>query len=151
MAALMSTAASLLNLSAAAVTRDLPAALRRRPMPLAAARVTTVAVAAAATAVALASERAVAMLGLVGWGFFTAALLPVIAVGLAWHGVRPAGALAAIVCGAAVDLALEAARPALPDGLEPGLAGAAVGTLVLVAVSLLSRSAHRVGPGPETL
>lgn len=144
LAALMSTAASLLNLAAAAVTRDLPAAVRRPPLPLAAARVTTVLVAAAATAVALGSDRAVAMLGLVGWGFFTAALLPTVAVGLAWDGVRPAGAVAAIACGAAVDLALEAARAALPPGLEPGLAGAAVGTLVLVGWSLLL---HRPAAG----
>lgn len=149
LAALMSTTASFLNLAAAAVTRDLPAALGRAPMPLLAARVTTVAAAAAATAAALASDRAVAMLGLVGWGFFTAALLPAVALGLAWSGARPAGAVAAMACGAAVDLALEAVRGSLPPGLEPGLAGAAVGTLALVGVSALAGARESPGGAGE--
>jgi hypothetical protein len=56
----------------------------------------------------------------------------VMTVGLAWRGTRPQAAAAAVVAGGAVDLALEAFRAALPAGLEPGLAGAAVGMLVLV-------------------
>lgn len=139
LAALMSTSASFLNLAAAALTRDLPATCHRPPLPLWTSRVATLAVAAVATAVALASQRAVAMLGLVGWGFFTAALLPTVAIGLAWDGTRPAAAVAAMACGGVLDLLLEAERASLPPGLEPGLAGAAVGTLVLVAGSTLGR------------
>ncbi len=143
LAALMSTSASLLNLAAAALTRDLPAAFGRNPMPLAAARASTLLAAALATAVGLESERAVAMLGLVGWGFFTAALLPAVVLGLFWEAVRPAAAAAAMAVGGAVDLILEASRASLPAGLEPGLAGAALGTLVLVAGSLAPRAASR--------
>jgi sodium/proline symporter/sodium/pantothenate symporter len=137
LAALMSTTASFLNLAAAAVTRDLPAALGRRAGSIGAARVATVGVAVAAVALGVGSERTVALLGVAGWGFFTAALLPVFVLGLAWPGATGRGAVAAIVAGAAVDLGLEAVRSTLPPGLEPGLAGAAAGTIVLVSVSLL--------------
>jgi sodium/proline symporter len=146
LAALMSTVASFLNLSAAAVTRDLPAALGRAASPIVVARVATAAVAVAGTALGLASDRTVALLGIAGWGFFTAALLPAFTVGLAWPGATGGGAVAAMVTGAAADLALEAFRAHLPPGLEPGLAGAALATLALVLVSLLPASAH--GPRP---
>ena len=137
LAALMSTAASFLNLAAAAVTRDLPAVLGRRPAGVTAARIATVVVALAAVALGVGSGRTVALLGLAGWGFFTAALLPAFALGLAWPGATGRGVTAAIVTGGVIDLALEALPLELPPGLEPGLAGAAAGTLVLVLVSLL--------------
>ncbi|NWG00267.1 MAG: hypothetical protein HXY19_04940 [Thermoanaerobaculaceae bacterium] len=146
LAALMSTSASFLNLAAAAVTRDLPASLGWAPRGVAAARLATLLVVATATALGLASDRAVAMLGLLGWGFFTAALLPTVALGLAWDSVRPVAAATAMAAGAIVDLSLEAVRPALPRGLEPGLAGAAVGTLVLVGLSLLANRTARAVP-----
>jgi sodium/proline symporter/sodium/pantothenate symporter len=135
LAAMMSTTASFLNMAAAAVTRDVPQALGRPALPVAAARMATVAVAVAATAVGVASQRAVVLLGLVGWGFFTAAFLPVFTVGLAWRGVTARGAAVAIAVGAAADLALEGVRSTLPAGLEPGLAGAAAGALAMVALS----------------
>ncbi len=136
LAALMSTTASFLNLAAAALTRDLPAALGRAAGSVTAGRAATVVIGAAAVVLGVQSERTVALLGVAGWGFFTAALLPVFAIGLAWPRARGVAVAAAIVAGAAVDLALEAVRSQLPPGLEPGLAGAAVGTLVLVAMSV---------------
>lgn len=148
LAALMSTAASLLNLAAAAVTRDLPAALGRAPLGLRWARGATAGTALAATAVALASDRAVAVLGIAGWGFFTAALLPALLLALAWPAATPAGVVAAMAVGGTVDLALETVRAALPAGLEPGLAGAAVGVLALTAVSLLDRRPREAEPHP---
>jgi Na+/proline symporter len=145
LAALMSTAASYLNLAAAALTRDLPVALGRPVWGVAAGRAATVLVGAAAVALGVQSERTIAILGVAGWGFFTAALLPVFTVGLAWPRASGAGAVAAMVTGATVDLALEAFRSQLPPGVEPGLAGAALATLALVLVSLLSSSStdHR--------
>jgi len=142
LAALMSTAASFLNLAAAALTRDLPASLGRLPGSVAAARAATLLVGAATVALGVQSERTIAILGVAGWGFFTAALLPVFTVGLAWERATGRAASAAMLAGAAADLALEALRAQLPPGLEPGLAGAAVGTLVLVGVSLLPSSNH---------
>lgn len=137
-AAVMSTAASLLNLVAAAVTRDLPRAVGRPPGEgLKAARVATVVAAAAAVAVGLGSERSVALLGVLGWGTFTAALLPSLVLGLSWQRASRRGAVAALVAGPAVQLALEWGRLAgwARPVWEPGLAGAAVGTLLLVGLS----------------
>ncbi|NLH09748.1 MAG: hypothetical protein GX464_00220 [Holophagae bacterium] len=145
LAAMMSTAASFLNLAAAAVTRDLPAAAGRASSGVGTARWVTVATAAAATVLGVGSDRAVAWLGIAGWGFFTAALLPVVALGLAWPLCRPAPAAAAIAAGALVDLVLELSRAHLPAAVEPGLAGAAAGALVLVVGSFCSRLA-----GPTT-
>ncbi len=139
LAALMSTAASFLNLAAAAVTRDLPAALRRPQRGIAAARVCTVAVALIAAGLGAASQRTVAALGIAGWGFFTAAFLPTFTLGLAWRGATGPGAAAAMAAGGIADIVLELDRTHLPAGLEPGLAGAAVGMLVMVAVSLWRR------------
>ena len=146
LAALMSAAASFLNLAAAAVTRDLPAAFGKPARGLAAARVTTAAVALVAAALGAGSTRTVAMLGIAGWGFFTAALLPVFTLGLAWNGATGAGAVSAMLAGGGVDILLELNRPHLPAGLEPGLAGAAAGMLLLIAVSGMSRSRVR-SPG----
>lgn len=148
LAALMSTAASLLNLAAAAMTRDLPAAFRRNPLSLRWARVTTAATALAATGAALASERAVAVLGIAGWGFFTATLLPALLVGVAWPSATRQAVVAAMITGAVVDLVLETARNTLPAGLEPGLAGAAAGVLVLVAGTWIGRLPSLAKPTP---
>jgi len=133
LAAMMSTSASFLNLAAAAVTRDLPAAAGRAPAGLGAARWATLATAGAATVIGVASDRAVAWLGIAGWGFFTAAFLPVMTAGLAWRGIGSRLAAAAIGTGALLDVVLEIWRAHLPPALEPGLAGAAAGALVLAA------------------
>jgi Na+/proline symporter len=145
LAAIMSTAASLLNLVAAALTRDLPQALgARAPEGLWPARAATVGVAAAAAGLALGSARPVALLGVLGWGMLTAALLPVMVLGLGWSGASRRGAILALVTGPAVQLGLELGRMATRAGSgttllpawEPGLTGAAVGVLVLVLASL---------------
>lgn len=137
LAAVMSTTSSFLNMAAAAVTRDLRTALGRPPLGVAAARAATAVIAGAGFALGMASSRAVAMLGVAGWGFFTAALLPALLLGLRWPRATGAGVTAAVITGAVTSLALELARSSLPPALEPGLAGAACGTLVLVLVSSL--------------
>lgn len=142
LAALMSTAASFLNLAAAAVTRDLPAALGRRQRGIAAARVSTVVIALAAAGLGAASQRTVAMLGIAGWSFFTASFLPVFTLGLAWRGATGAGAVWALLAGGGLDILLELNRARLPAGLEPGLAGAALGVIALVVVSLCGSPRH---------
>jgi len=141
-AAIMSTAASLLNIAAAAITRDLPTAVGRIPSPgVGAARLATIAVGAAAGALALLSARPVVLLGVLGWGTFTAALLPVMVIGLNWGGASRRGAVAALAVGPAVQLSLEAARLAggVGPSWEPGLTGAAAGAAALVLLSLGDR------------
>ena len=137
-AAVMSTAATLLNLVAAAVTRDLPQALGREPGPgLGAARVATLGAGIAAAALALLSNRPVALLGVLGWGTFTAALLPVMVLGLSWRGAARRGAVAALAIGPLVQLSAEWARTTgvLAVRWEPGLLGAAAGACALVMLS----------------
>jgi len=145
LAAVMSTAASLLNVVAAAVVRDLPLALGRRPpRSLVPARLVTLVTAVAGGAFAVASVRQVALLGVVGWGTFTAALFPAVALGLNWQGATRGGAVAALTLGPAAQLLLETLRLGgrLTPAWEPGLTGTAVGVLALVAVSCgRSRSA----------
>ena len=139
-AAVMSTAASLLNLAAAAITRDLPRALGLVPSSrLLPARMATLGTGVAAAVLALVWERSIVLLGVLGWGTFTAALLPVMVLGLGWKGASRRGAVAALAAGPVVQLATEWARvnSILVSRWEPGLAGAAVGALVLVVVSLL--------------
>ncbi len=137
-AAVMSTAASLLNLVAAAVVRDLPRALGLPiPQGLTAARLATVAAAATAGLLGLNTQQPVALLGILGWGMFTAALLPAVLLGLNWQGAARRGAIASLLLGPAVQLSLELARLA-GYGIgawEPGLTGAAAGVLVLVLLS----------------
>lgn len=138
-AAVMSTAASLLNLVAAALTHDLPRALGRTlPRGLGPARLTTIGAGMAAATIALTSDQPVAILGVLGWGTFTAALLPVMVIGLSWAGARRRGAVAALVIGPLVQLGGEWARASglLSLRWEPGLLGAAIGAAVLVVFSL---------------
>ena len=93
LAAMMSTAASFLNLAAAARHPRPPGGARqagaRRPGRAGGDRAGR---ARGRGASALPSERTVALLGVAGWGFFTAALLPVFTVGLAWRAPAPRGA-----------------------------------------------------------
>ncbi len=140
-AAVMSTAAALLNVVAAAVTRDLPLALGRTPPSrLLPARIATLVTGAAAATLALAFDRQVALLGVLGWGTFTAALLPVMLLGLNWRRAHRVGAIAALVVGPAVQLGLELGRTTghMTSSLEPGLTGAAAGTLAMVALSAIA-------------
>ncbi len=136
-AAIMSTATSLLNLAAAALVQDLPIAAGRPALGLGAARLATLGVAAGALGLALGWSRPLALLGVLGWGTFTAALLAPLALGLNWRGATRRGAVAALLAGPAVQLALEAVGGDVPGlaRFEPGLAGAAVATLALVAFS----------------
>jgi sodium/proline symporter len=145
--AVMSTAASLLNQVAAALTRDLPRAVgRAAPDGLLGARLATLGAAATGACFALLSERPVALLGVLGWGTFTAALLPTVVLGLNWRGAARRGAIAAMVVGPMVQLSIELGHGAglIRGPWEPGLAGAALGTLALVLGSRLRPSSEPV-------
>ncbi len=136
-AAVMSTTTSLLNLAAAAVSWDVPLALGRPGGGVGAARRATLVVAGSALALGLAWPRALAYLGVLGWGTFTASLLAPIALGLNWKGASRRGAVVALIVGPSVQLILELLRPDLPGlrAWEPGLTGAALGTLLLIVLS----------------
>lgn len=128
--AISSTVASLLNLLSAALTWDLPQAFGRHRWSLAWGRLITLLAGLAALALAASSGRTVALLGLLGWGFFTAAFLPAVVAAVGRWPVGRAAPLAMAV-GAGLCLGLEALRPQLPGGVEPGLVGAGAGFALL--------------------
>ncbi len=139
-AAVMSTTTSLLTLTSAAVTRDIPSALGRRTpaRSLFSARTATILIGFLSLLLATFSGRQIAFLGILGWGMFTATLLPVMLIGLRWADASRLGALAAIAVGATVQVGLEVLRMlqlATIQRWEPGLSGAAAATLALVAIS----------------
>jgi Na+/proline symporter len=143
-AAVMSTAASLLNLVSASISHDLPLALsaiRGRQLSvnheLRWARLATLVTAVLALAIGLGTTRSIVWLGVLGWGTFTAALLPVMVIGLNWTEASRRGAILALIAGPAVQLALELWGESfgLTTSWEPGLSGAAVGCIVLVLMS----------------
>lgn len=127
--AIMSTVASLLNMLVAAVAYDFPLAFGRAPWSITASRAFTAIAGMAGTYLGLVSSRTVAFLGLLGWGFFTAALLPAVLLARFRLGTSR-GLVLAMVTGGSLCLVLEAIRPQLPPGWEPGLLGAALGLLV---------------------
>ena len=107
-AAIMGTVNAFLSVGAAAVTHDLPVALGRKVgNELRVGRVTTVVIAMIAAIVALLSGKAVAFLGIFGWGLFASTLVPSLAIGLNWPGATRAGAIASISVGLVVTLVFE--------------------------------------------
>lgn len=136
LAAIMSTVASFCNLLSACLAYDLPQALGRSEWSLAWSRTVTVAAGLLGTLLGVESGRSVAFLGVLGWGFFTASLLP--AVLAARFSLGSSGSvITAMMLGAASCAGLELFRPQLPMGVEPGLLGASVG---LLCVALGPRS-----------
>lgn len=131
LAAVMSTVASFCNLLAASLAYDLPGAGGLRQWSLAWSRLVTVAGGVVGTYLGVESQRSVALLGVLGWGFFTASLLPAVLAARFRLG-SPRSVTAAMVLGAGVCAALEAVRPSLGLGVEPGLLGAAVGLFCVV-------------------
>ena len=103
LAAIMSTSDSFLNIGAAAISRDIPRALGR---PITddktELRVTQAALAmltVLSTIVVFYSQALVGILGAISWGFFAAAFVPVVVLGLNWKGASKWGAIAALVVG----------------------------------------------------
>ncbi len=134
LAAIMSTVAAFFNLLAAALAYDVPHALGGGGWSLGWSRAVTLAGGLAGTWLGVASQRSVAVLGVLGWGFFTAWLLP--AVLAARFGVgSPASVTTAMLVGAGVCASLEFFRAHLAPGLEPGLVGAACGVAWLAATA----------------
>jgi Na+/proline symporter len=166
LAAIMSTADSLLNLGAAALARDLPRALRLRRPPgtspggpvrdeLAAGRIATVVLAIAAGLCAWLYDDLIALLGTFAFGTFAAALTPALAIGLNWKLVPAAAASASIATGLVLNLGLEllaqqtawpALRPPLAAGALPSAVALAGSFTVLFAVTGWHRLRRRPAP-----
>ena len=146
-AATMSAANSFINIGAAIVTHDLPVALGRRVRnELWWGRAVTVFIAIAAAITAQQSGAMVAFLGIFGWGLFSSTLVPALAVGLNWRGATTAGAIASMLTGLLITLALETASYLkvfkFPAGVTASAVSMVASFLIFFAVSwLTSRSA----------
>ncbi len=157
LAAVMSTASSLLSIGAAALVRDLPRACGRTPRAeLGRGRIAVVLLAVAAVGFSHAYGGLVALLGTFAFGTFAAALAPVLAVGFNWPRVGARAAAASMIVGLVLQPLLElAARGALgppagwaPAGAVPSATALAASFTTLFAVAWLSpaRPAEREDP-----
>ena len=147
-AATMSAANSFINIGAAIVTHDIPIALGRRVgNELKWGRLITVLIAVAAAITAQLSGTMVAFLGIFGWGLFASTLVPALAVGLNWHGATRAGAIASILTGLVVTLALETSAYrkifTFPAGVTASAVAMVLSFLVFFIVSWASRAGSR--------
>jgi Na+/proline symporter len=143
-AATMSAANSFINIGAAVVMHDLPIAFGRRLRnELRWGRAVTVVIAIAAAVTAQQSGAMVAFLGIFGWGLFASTLVPALAVGLNWQGATRAGAIASIVTGLIVTLALETTAYfhafTFPAGVTASAVALVLSFLVFFFVSWLTR------------
>ncbi len=162
LAAVMSTASSLLSIGAAALVRDLPRACGREPAAsLAPARIAVLLLAVGAVALAHVYGGLVALLGTFAFGTFAAALAPAFAVGLNWRRVRAGAAAASIAVGLVVQPLLELAsrgafglpRSLVPSGAVPSALALAASftTLFVVAWLAPARPGERYDPLVEAV
>ena len=124
-AAIMSTADGFLNIGAAAVVHDIPKCFTGRSLKneLRWARIATVALALFAAVCAMVSPDLVGLLGAYGWGVFSAALAPTIAIGLNWKRATPAAAVSSIIISLVINAAafgFQLADQRIPYGVSPG-------------------------------
>jgi SSS family transporter len=151
LAAVMSTADSFVNVGAAALVRDLPRAFRR-PLgdELRWGRWATVGLTLAAAALAWAYDDLVALLGTFAFGTFAAALVPTLAVGLAWRGATAPAVIASIATGTGLNVGLELWNRAgmLPEapGVPPTALALAASLVVFFIVSWLTPAAPELEP-----
>ena len=153
-AATMSAANSFINIGAAIVTHDLPIALGRRVgNELKWGRAVSVLIGIAAAFTAQKSGTTVAFLGIFGWGLFASALVPALAVGLNWQGATRAGAIASIITGLLVTLALETAAYVklftFPAGVTASAVALVASFLVFFVVSWATASPARDTIDPD--
>ncbi len=143
-AATMSAANSFINIGAAVVMNDLPIAFGKRlKNELKWGRAMTVFIAALAAIIAQNSGTMVAFLGIFGWGLFASTLVPALAVGLNWEGATRQGAIASIMTGLTVTLALETASFAkvfkFPSGVTASAVALVMSFLMFFLVSWITR------------
>ncbi|HHN74882.1 MAG TPA: hypothetical protein ENK10_06590 [Acidobacteria bacterium] len=152
LAAVMSSADSLVNLGTAVLVWDLPRLAGRRPRPrqvLAWGRMVTVLLMLAAGVLAATVGDLVALVGTFAFGVFAASLAPVMALGLGWRRVDARAACLSMATGLLLALGLESAARlggsaglaswGLPTGTVPGALALAASLVVLLVGAALSR------------
>jgi sodium/proline symporter len=147
----MSTSDAFINIGAANLARDIPMSLGfeygNDAAELRAHRIATAVIILVSVLLVYFVEILVGLLGVVGWGLFAAALVPLLGVGLNWKGATTEGAIAAGVVALVLNLLLAVAITFYDFSLSTGAAVEAltliVATIVLVVVSLFTQSSAR--------
>ncbi len=151
--AVMSTSDAFINIGAANLARDIPESLgyeyESDAAELRAHRIANAFIIVASVLLVYYVEILVGILGVVGWGLFAAALVPLLGVGLNWKGATTEGAIAAGVVALVGNLVLAIAVTFYDYGIATGATGEAVtlvlATIVLIVVSLFTGSNARDG------
>ena len=95
----------------------------------------------------------VAFLGIFGWGLFASTLVPALAVGLNWQGATREGAIASILTGLVITLALEITAYLRAFTFPAGVTASAVAMvssfLVFFVVSWLTRRTAQSAIDPD--
>jgi SSS family transporter len=161
LAAIMSTADSLVNLASAALVRDLPHAFGRTVNDqLFWGRIAVVGVAVVSAGFAWLYGDLIALLGTFAFGIFAASLAPAVAVGMNWQRITTPAAIASIATGLVVSLGLEffnkqTVFPTLPKPLGPGVLPATVSlaasVTILFVVSWWTRTGSTFGSSHEEI
>jgi sodium/proline symporter len=149
--AVMSTSDAFINIGAANLVRDIPESLGYEydsdEAELRAHRVANVAIIVGSVLLVYYVEILVGLLGVVGWGLFAAAIVPLLGIGLNWRGATKEGAIAATAVALAFNLALAVAVTFYDYSLATGAAVEAltliVATIVMIVVSLATNSNAR--------
>lgn len=144
-AAIMSTADGFLNVGTAAVIHDIPRALFKKSFEneLLGARIATVIIAFSSALVALYSgQDLVALLGLIGWGIFAAALVPVVAIGFNWKRATATAANVAIISSLLTNFTIRISSLlgdfTIPYRIDPGAISLLVSMILFLTISFLS-------------
>lgn len=142
-AAVMSTADGFLSVGAAALVHDIPRSFRGQSLrrELLWARLATVGLAVVAAVFAFASSNLIGILGAYGWGVFSAALVPVLGIGLNWKRATAEAAMISIGLSLAVNaigLVLQLWQVPIPYGVSAGAIALIVSLITFVGVSFLT-------------
>jgi len=140
-AAIMSTADGFLNIGAAAVVHDIPKAIIGRSLnrELLWARIVTLVLAVIAGVIAMYSGELVALLGALGWGIFSAALVPGVAIGFNWKRATPLAANVAIGASLVIILTIKILGIAIPFGIHEGALALLTSLTLFFGISLMSK------------
>lgn len=150
LSAIMSTADGFLNIGAAAVVHDIPRAIRGKSLKneLLWARLATVVLATIAALFALYSGEMIALLGVVGFSTFAAAIVPTVAIGFNWKRATALACNLAILSAIGVNFGLRLLSIRLPYEFDGGAFSLLVSITVFFFVSLCSKP-RKIDPDIE--
>ena len=149
--AVMSTSDAFINIGAANLARDIPESFGYKydsdATELRAHRIATAVIIMVSVLLVYYVDILVGLLGVVGWGLFSATIVPLLGVGLNWKGATTEGAVAAGVVSLVANLGLATAVTFYGFSLTTGAAVEALSLILalitMIVVSLFTQSNSR--------